>query len=191
MRVPGVLHAPQVARRKVAPSHHAVLWVAVRQPYDQPASSTVWCRSVPSHAPSPRSTTCVPSGLNALTNATTAIWSAAGTCPLGPWRTRQARGSARPLDTTWRIRATPPRPTPLPSMTRPSVGKARGARKPWAYGQQYPASQSASFATHRGKRVTRLSGWVPSGTCAATVGSWVLLLATGSSQGACFVRNWG
>src|SRR5216683_3631179 len=34
------------------------------------------------------------------------------------------------------------------------------------------------FPTHLAKRLTRLSGLVPSGTCAATWGSWVLLLAT-------------
>src|SRR5262250_714462 len=29
-RVPGLLHAPKVSRRKVSPSHQAVLWVPVR-----------------------------------------------------------------------------------------------------------------------------------------------------------------
>ena len=35
-----------------------------------------------------------------------------------------------------------------------------------------------SFPSHLAKRLTRLSGWVPSGTCAAILGSWVLLLPT-------------
>src|SRR2546425_2946965 len=35
-----------------------------------------------------------------------------------------------------------------------------------------------SLSTHLAKRLTRLSGLVPSGTCDATLGSWVLLLAT-------------
>src|SRR6516165_4917848 len=35
-RVPGLLHAPRVSRRKVSPSHHAVRWHPVRHTYDQP-----------------------------------------------------------------------------------------------------------------------------------------------------------
>src|SRR5712691_5854914 len=95
-RVPGLLHAPKVSRRKVSPSHHAVLWVPVRHTEDQPASCTVCCRPVPSNSPSPSNTTGVPSGISPLISSTRAICKSSGKCPLGPWRTRQASGSARP-----------------------------------------------------------------------------------------------
>lgn len=96
-RLPGLIQAPNVSRRKVSPSHHAVLGIPVRHTEDHPASSTVCCRPVPSHSPSPRHTPCVPPGSNALLRSTRALGRASGTCPLGPWRTRQARGSARPF----------------------------------------------------------------------------------------------
>src|SRR5437764_1097722 len=95
-RVPGLLHAPKVSRRKVSPSHHAVRWHPVRHTYDQPASCTVCCRRVPSNAPSPSNTPCVPAGISSLTRSTSAIWRSSGKCPFGPWRTRQASGRALP-----------------------------------------------------------------------------------------------
>ena len=155
--VPGLLHAPKVSRRKGSPSHHAVMCIPVRHTYAQPASSTVGCRSVPSHAPSPSHTTCAPSGMSPLTNSTRAIGSSSGKCPWGPWRTRQASGSARPLSTTWILRALPPRPTTLPSITNTTLCKAQCCRKMWAYGKKYLASKMWAWATHLAKCLTRLS----------------------------------
>jgi hypothetical protein len=71
-----------------------------------------------------------------------------------------------------------PRPTTLPSMTSTSVCKAKCANKTSTEGLQYTSAVTWSFLSHRAKRLTRLSGWAPAGTCAATGGSWVLLLAT-------------
>src|SRR5437879_4295325 len=41
IRLPGLIQAPKVSRRKVSPSHHAVLWHPVRHTYDEPAGKTV------------------------------------------------------------------------------------------------------------------------------------------------------
>src|SRR5262249_44942987 len=69
-------------------------------------------------------------------------------------------------------------PTPLPSITRTSVSKARCAKRVSADGQKYIASKMRPLSSQRAKRLTRLSGLGPVGTCAATVGHWVLVLAT-------------
>src|SRR5260370_36630639 len=60
IRVPGLIHAPKVSRRKVSPSHHAVVWQPVRHTYDQPSSWTVCCRRVPPHPPPPPQTPRAP-----------------------------------------------------------------------------------------------------------------------------------
>jgi len=125
LRGPGLLHAPKVARRNGSPSPHAVRWHPVRHTYDQPASWTVGGRRVPSHAPAPSHTTCAPAGIHSLPSATSALWRSAGKWPCGPWRTRQASGRARPLSTTWSIRALHPRPATLPSMTSTTVWRAK------------------------------------------------------------------
>src|SRR2546422_2598920 len=84
IRVPDLLHAPKVSRRKVSPSHHAVLWQPVRHTYDQPLPCTVCCRRVPSKSPSPRKTTCAPPRMRPPATPTTAIWRASGKCPFPP-----------------------------------------------------------------------------------------------------------
>ena len=124
MRGPGVRHAPQGSRRKGAPSHHAVLWQPVRHTDDQPSPAPVWGRRVPAQAPSPRHPTCASSGLSPLPRSTRALGRSAGTCPVGPCRTRHARGRARPVETTGSRRARPPRPAPRPSMMRTQVCQA-------------------------------------------------------------------
>src|SRR5215831_12406808 len=79
---------------------------------------------------------------------------------------------------TWSISATQPQPTTLPSMTNTSVSKAKCANKSSTYGRKYTSSKMHALSSHRAKRLTRLSGLVPLGTFAATLGNWVLLLAT-------------
>src|SRR5215831_6496966 len=79
---------------------------------------------------------------------------------------------------TWIISATQPQPTTLPSITNTRVSKAKWANKLSAYGKKYTSSKMRALSSHRAKRLTRLSGLVPLGTFAATLGNWVLLLAT-------------
>ena len=96
-RGPGLIHQPTVARRKVAPSHDAVTGHPVRHTEDHPAPSSVRCRSVPSNAPAPSTTTDAPRGINSCPCATSAIWRSSGKCPFFPWRPRHASGRARPF----------------------------------------------------------------------------------------------
>src|SRR5262249_58561926 len=79
-RVPGWLHAPTVSRRKVSPSHHAVLWQPVRHTYDQPASCTVGCRRGPSKFPSPPKTPPPPPRLSPPTHPPTPATKASTKC---------------------------------------------------------------------------------------------------------------
>jgi hypothetical protein len=72
----------------------------------------------------------------------------------------------------------PPRPTPLPSMTKTTVCKARCRSKASAEGSKAPSSRMGALSIHRAKRVMRLAGGVLFGTCAAMGGPWVLLLPT-------------
>src|SRR2546427_10805731 len=60
IRVPGLIHAPKVSRRKVSPSHHAVVWQPVRHTEAQPSSCTVCCRRGPPNLPSPSNTNFAP-----------------------------------------------------------------------------------------------------------------------------------
>src|SRR5215470_15293685 len=55
---------------------------------------------------------------------------------------------------------------------------AKCAKRISAYGKKYTSSRMRSLSSQRVKRLTRLSGFVPVGTFAATLGNWVLLLAT-------------
>src|SRR2546428_5243234 len=84
IRVPGLIPAPKVSRRKVSPSHHAVVWQPVRHPEDQPASCTVCCRRGPPPLPSPRQNTPAPPRLPPPTPPTNAPPRAAGQCPPPP-----------------------------------------------------------------------------------------------------------
>jgi hypothetical protein len=65
-----------------------------------------------------------------------------------------------------------------PSLTFLTRSKAKCANKSSAYGKKYTSSKMRLLSSHRAKRLTRLSGLVPLGTFAATLGNWVLLLAT-------------
>jgi hypothetical protein len=111
-------------------------------------------------------------------SSTKALCSSSGQGPFGPCRTRHANGSARPLEITWSISATQPRPLTLPSITNTSVSTAQCVHKSSAYGKKYSSSKMRSLSSHRAKRLTRLSGLVPSGLCVAMWGSGVLLHAT-------------
>src|SRR6266852_893094 len=71
-----------------------------------------------------------------------------------------------------------PRPTTLPSMTTTSVSRANCVNKISTYGTKYTSSKMCALSSHLVKRLTRLSGLVPSGIFVATLGSWVLLLPT-------------
>src|SRR5215813_12780950 len=79
---------------------------------------------------------------------------------------------------TWSISATQPRPTTLPSITNTSVSQAKCINKNSAYGKKYTSSKMRALSSQRAKRLTRLAGLVPVGTFAATLGNWVLFLAT-------------
>jgi hypothetical protein len=129
IRLPGWRHAPHRARRKVSRSHVATGLVAVRHAEDQPAGCSVCCSRVPSPAPSPSTTTGVPAGITPLMRSSKARGRSSGKGPLGAWRTRHARGRARPVEMPWSISAVPPRPTPRPSRTSTTVCQARGRRK--------------------------------------------------------------
>src|SRR5438034_3872291 len=63
-------------------------------------------------------------------------------------------------------------------MTTTSVSRANCANKMSTYGKKYTSSKIRSLSSQRVKRLTRLSGRVPSGILVATLGSWVLLLPT-------------
>jgi hypothetical protein len=63
-------------------------------------------------------------------------------------------------------------------MTTTSVSRAHGAKKMSTYGKKYTASKLRSLSSQRGKRLTRLSGRVPSGILVATLGRWGLVLPT-------------
>src|SRR5262252_8230841 len=63
-------------------------------------------------------------------------------------------------------------------MTNTRVCNAKWVRSTSAYGIKYHCAVIVSLSIHRAKRLTRLSGLVPLGTCAATLGNCVLLLAT-------------
>jgi hypothetical protein len=86
--------------------------------------------------------------------------------------------SLRPFSTPWSIRAVPLQPTPLPSSPTTRVSKAQGAKKSSTYGTKYTSSKMRVLASHRAKRLTRLSGSVPLDPVATTLGHGVLLLAT-------------
>jgi hypothetical protein len=83
MRVPGGLHVPKVARRKVTPSRVATVLRAGRQASDPPASFRGACSAGPSHAPSPSTTTVAPAGLPSRLNATHGDGEGLGPRPLG------------------------------------------------------------------------------------------------------------
>src|SRR5215216_6154996 len=106
------------------------------------------------------------------------MWRSSGQCPLGLWRTRHAKGRARPLYTTGSISARQPRPTTLPAMTTTSVSRAHGVNKRSPEGKKDTSSKIRSLSSHLGKRLTRLSGLVPAGILVATLGRWVLWLPT-------------
>jgi hypothetical protein len=79
---------------------------------------------------------------------------------------------------TWIISATQPRPMTLPSITNTSVSKANCVNKLSAYGKKYISSRMRALSSHLAKRLTRLSGVLPSETFVAMWGSCVLFPAT-------------
>src|SRR2546428_14135183 len=97
MRVPGLIHVPKVSRRKVSPSHHAVLWQPVRHTYDQPASCTVCCRRVPSKTPPPRKNTPPPPRINPLNHTTSGVLGGFGKSPSCACLVPPPRRAGRPL----------------------------------------------------------------------------------------------
>src|SRR5262252_1829628 len=75
------------------------------------------------------------------------------------------------------MRATPPRPTPRPSLTQTRGCKATCCNTSAAYGTQSTASVTGGFPRHLVKRLPRLAGVVPLGTWLAMLGHWGLGLA--------------
>jgi hypothetical protein len=84
----------------------------------------------------------------------------------------------------------PPRPPPLPSMITTSVSQAQGVQRRAAYGKTDPSAKRRSLSSYLAQRLTRLSGWGPSGTLVTRWGRWGRWRPTMPLMSAARVGTW-